>query len=221
MSVFDRKYTATLDLKTLLWLWSVLASVSNDEVKRVRDKIFGSLQEVNPETTQSLPDRWQKFHDSVVKMNQTYDLPVNESPTLLPSQYIRTQQFMDILRAEVDEGEDLITELKDQPFINTEDRLGLLTDLADWYGDIIVYVTSEAIRNGIPIMKVLELIMASNQTKLGEDGKPIKDENDKFLKGPFFVPPEPAIKELLTELRDNREATDETDSINIVRDILP
>ena len=221
MSVFDRKYTVTFDLRTLLWLWNILACTSNDELKRARDKIFGSLQEVNPETTKSQPDSWQKFYDSVVKMNETYELAVNQSPTLLTSQYIRTQQFMDILRAEVDEGEDLITELKEQPFINTEARLDLLTSLADWYGDIIVYVTSEAIRNGIPIMKVLELIMASNGTKLGEDGKPIKDENDKFLKGPFFVPPEPAIKELLSELRGNKVLADETDSINIVRDILP
>ena len=196
MSVFDRKYAVTLELKTVFWLWNILSSSNEDKITRVRDKLFGSLQEVNPETPQSQPDNWQQFHASVVKMNKTYDLPVNESPKLLVNQAIRTQQFMDILRKELAEGDDILT------------KLHTLTALADWYGDIIVYVTSEAIRNGIPIMEVLKLIMDSNQTKLGEDGKPIKDENDKFLKGPNFVPPEPAIKLLLSKLRGNKVLAD-------------
>ena len=220
MSVFDRKYTTTLDLKTLFWLWNILSSANNDEVKRVRDKIFGSLQEVNSETTQSQPDRWQKFHDSVVKMNQTYDLPVNESPKLLPNQAIRTQQFMDILGKELAEGDDILTKLQAQETFNSEDTLYTLTALADWYGDMIVYIVSEAVRNGIPIMDVLGLVMDSNQTKLGEYGKPSKDENDKFLKGPFYIPPEPAIKKLLAKLRGNNVLADETDNINTFRDML-
>ena len=218
MSVFDRKYAATFDLRTLLWLWNVLASTSNDEVKRVRDKIFGSLQEVSPEINQSQPDRWQQFYDSVVKMNQTYDLTVNESPKLLVNQAIRTQQFMDILKKELVEGDDILTKLQTQGTFNNADTLYTLTALADWYGDIIVYVTSEAVRNGIPLMNILELIMASNQTKLGGDGKPIKDENDKFLKGPNFVPPEPVIKLLLSKLRGNKVLADEVEAINVFRD---
>lgn len=208
MSVFDKKYTVTLELKTLFWLWNILSSSNEDKITRVRDKLFGSLQEVNPETLQFQPDNWQQFHASVVKMNKTYDLPVNESPKLLPNQAIRTQQFMDILRKELAEGDDILTKLQSQGTFNSEDTLYTLTDLADWYGDIIVYVTSEAVRNGIPLMNVLELIMASNQTKLGGDGKPIKDENDKFLKGPNFVPPEPAIKLLLSKLRGNKVLAD-------------
>lgn len=220
MSVFDRKYTATLSLKTLFWLWQALSEQGKEGSRIIRDKIFGSLQEVNSETTQSHPDKWQEFHASVVKMNKTYELPVNESPKLLPNQAIRTQQFMDILRKEIAEGDDILTKLQSQGTFNSEDTLYTLTALADWYGDIIVYVTSEAIRNGIPLMGVLELIMASNQTKLGEDGKPIKDENDKFLKGPNFVPPEPAIKLLLSNLRGNKVVADEVEAINAIRSWL-
>lgn len=204
MSVFDRKYTATFDLRTLLWLWNVLASTSTDEVKRVRDKIFGSLQEVSPETTQPKLDSWKEFHASVVKMNQTYELPVNQIPTLLPNQAIRTQQFIDILNKEIDEGYEMLNSLQGQQVFTEKTELDSLTELADWYGDMVVYIMSEAIRNGIPLMEVLKLIMDSNQTKLGEDGKPIKDENDKFLKGPFYVPPEPAIKELLSIQLDSK-----------------
>ena len=200
MSVFNKHYSVTLDTKTVLELWHTLSIINSSEVMRVRDKLFNDLQETNPEAGNCQVDSWQEFHASVVKMNKIYELPVNESPKLLPNQAIRTQQFMDILRKELAEGEDILTKLQSQGTFNNEDTLDTLTALADWYGDIIVYVTSEAVRNGIPVMEVIKYIMASNQTKLGEDGKPTKDENDKFLKGPFYLPPEPAIKELLSKL---------------------
>jgi len=144
-------------------------------------------------------DKWDKFFDSVKKMNETYELPVANSPSLLANQAIRTQQFLDIMRKELSEGDEMLFTLQGQFAFSEEGRLEALTQLADWYGDMIVYITSEAIRNGIPIMEVLEIIMASNMTKLGEDGKPIKDENDKFQKGPNFIPPEQKIKELLKQ----------------------
>ncbi|RCM47979.1 hypothetical protein PA37_06700 [Pseudomonas aeruginosa] len=50
---------------------------------------------------------------------------------------------------------------------------------------------------GIPLEAVLDLIMDSNESKLGADGKPIYDENGKFLKGPNYWKPEPQIKKLL------------------------
>ncbi len=208
MSVFDKKYTVTLELKTLFWLWNILSSSNEDKITRVRDKLFGSLQEVNPETLQFQPDNWQQFHASVVKMNQTYDLPVNQIPTLLPNQAIRTQQFIDILNKEIDEGYEMLNSLQGQQVFTEKTKLDSLTELADWYGDMVVYIMSEAIRNGIPLMEVLQIIMESNMTKLGEDCKPIKDKNDKFLKGPNFVAPEPAIKELLSKLRGNKVLAD-------------
>jgi predicted HAD superfamily Cof-like phosphohydrolase len=45
---------------------------------------------------------------------------------------------------------------------------------------------------------VLDVIMDSNESKLGADGKPIYDANGKFLKGPNYWRPEPRIKALLT-----------------------
>lgn len=154
-------------------------------------------QQASPTYEPTQTDKWDKFFDSVKKMNETYELPVANLPTLLPNQAIRTQQFLDIMRKELSEGDEELFTLQSQFAFTEEDRLNTLTHLADWYGDMIVYITSEAIRNGIPIMEVLEIIMASNMTKLGEDGKPIKDENDKFQKGPNFIPPESAIKETL------------------------
>jgi len=47
---------------------------------------------------------------------------------------------------------------------------------------------------------VLDVIMDSNESKLGADGKPIYDANGKFLKGPGYWKPEPKIKALLEGL---------------------
>jgi len=66
----------------------------------------------------------------------------------------------------------------------------LLVTLADWFGDLTVYIRSEALKFGIPLESVLSCIMGSNFTKLGEDGQPVKNENGKVLKGPNFAPPE-------------------------------
>ncbi|CAB5515132.1 hypothetical protein LMG26857_04196 [Achromobacter anxifer] len=69
--------------------------------------------------------------------------------------------------------------------------------VADLLGDVIVYCRSEALKYGIPLEEVLAIIMDSNENRLGADGKPIYDENGKFLKGSNYWKPEPKIKELL------------------------
>lgn len=69
----------------------------------------------------------------------------------------------------------------------------ILVMIADWLGDMQVFNRSEALKYGIPLESVLNCIMGSNFTKLGDDGRPIKDENGKFLKGPNFLPPEDHI----------------------------
>ena len=52
-------------------------------------------------------------------------------------------------------------------------------------------------QNQIIIQDVLEIIMKSNFSKLGGDGKPIIDERGKILKGPNFQPPEPDLEKYL------------------------
>jgi hypothetical protein len=120
----------------------------------------------------------------------------------------------------VDDSEGLQVKLK----LRKEDELWLsyaeveeriLVNIADWFADIAVYNRSEAMKFGIPLEAVQQIVMGSNFTKLGEDGNPIKDENGKFLKGPNFIPPEEAIHALLfrkEELLDEAfELTNEAD----------
>jgi len=72
-----------------------------------------------------------------------------------------------------------------------------LVEIADLLGDIVVYCRSEALKYGIPLEGVLDIIMDSNESKLGADGLPIYNEDGKFLKGPNYWRPEPMIRALL------------------------
>jgi hypothetical protein len=67
----------------------------------------------------------------------------------------------------------------------------VLVSLADWLGDMIVYIRSEGLKYGLPIESALSCIMGSNFTKLDENKQPIVDvATGKVQKGPNFEPPE-------------------------------
>jgi predicted HAD superfamily Cof-like phosphohydrolase len=139
-------------------------------------------------------------------MNKMYELPVQEVPSLNTYSAKRLDAFLDIIVEELKEGD----AIHESMTLGIEDEVTQLTDLADWFADMIVYIYSEATRCGIPLAEVLQIVMDSNESKLDEDGKPIKDGRDKFLKGPNYWKPEPKIKELLLKkLGVDREGKDQ------------
>ena len=135
------------------------------------------------------------FLDDIRKMTSLYGQPVNDKPTLLGINQLIN--FKSILAEEVDEVDEIIETYKSKgDSLSHEDKIKLLTEIADWLGDIVVYSANEATKHGINLAPVLDIIMQSNFSKLGADGKPIKDERGKFLKGPNYWKPEPKISEL-------------------------
>ena len=130
------------------------------------------------------------FLGDILKFNEMYKIQSNDKPTDLGAQ--RLMQFKEILSEELDEA-DLIIK-------NYHGGLGDLTDISDWLGDIIVYCASEARRWGLPVEGILKIIMDSNFSKLGDDGKPIYDERNKVMKGSNYWKPEQKIFELLIEV---------------------
>ena len=139
------------------------------------------------------------FYQHIERFNSMYQLDSNTKPTLLSPERVR--QFHDILSEEVNEGLDLATKyeavVSNQSTVSDEQKLALLTELGDWLGDMVVYCASEARRWGLPLGGILEVIMQSNFSKLGEDGKPIYDHRGKVMKGPGYWKPEPKISQLL------------------------
>ncbi len=134
------------------------------------------------------------FSEDIKRFNAMYALPVNEQPTLeigVPLQE-RLRAFKSILGEELDEIDDIVAAAE-----NAAPALEVLTMLADLLGDIQVYCASEMRKFGLPQDEVLAIIMQSNFSKLGADGKPIYDERGKVQKGPGYWKPEPKISELL------------------------
>lgn len=140
------------------------------------------------------------FYDDIYQFNQIYKLPSPNKPELLSKD--RIDAFRDILTEEINEAEEISEKyaemLREQGGdLDENARLEVLTDLADWLGDIVVYCASEARRWGLPLKQILDVIMESNFSKLGDDGQPIYDHRGKVLKGPRYWKPEPRIRDLL------------------------
>jgi NTP pyrophosphatase (non-canonical NTP hydrolase) len=132
------------------------------------------------------------FAQRIAAMNAMYKLPANERPTLSPDTADRLVKFKATLLDEVHEIDEIVKLAR-----SGSDPMDISVAIADLLGDIVVYCRSEALKYGIPLEDVLEVIMDSNESKLGADGKPIYDVNGKFLKGPNYWKPEPRIRVLL------------------------
>ncbi len=141
------------------------------------------------------------FIDRIRRMNEIFDIERNETPMYLGVDRLR--KFRKTIRDELFELDDIVeTALSNEhgPVTSEgEASLAVMVSLADFLGDVVVYAFSEARRWGIPIDQVLHAIMDSQDSKL-VDGKALKDEHNKFLKGPDYKPPEPAIQKILEAL---------------------
>jgi len=132
------------------------------------------------------------FAQRIAAMNAMYKLPASDTPTLPANVADRLLKFKATLLDEVQEIDEISAAVA-----NGAAPAEVLTALADLLGDVIVYCRSEALKYGLPLEEVLDVIMDSNESKLGADGKPIYDANGKFLKGPNYWKPEPRINALL------------------------
>ena len=132
------------------------------------------------------------FAKRIALMNSMYRLPANQTQTLPADVADRLQKFKKTLSDEVNEIDDIIALAKEGA-----SPVDVAVAIADLLGDVIVYCRSEALKYGLPLEEVLDVIMDSNESKLGADGNPIYDANGKFLKGPNYWKPEPKIRELL------------------------
>ena len=143
-----------------------------------------------------------EFDQEIKRFNTMYGLPTLDTPgmpyvgdatrTARQKTIDRLRNFKDILLEELDEVGEIIAKIEvgDAP-----DEV--LTDLADWLGDIQVYCASEMRKFGLDNSVVLGVIMASNFSKLGKDGKPIFDDRGKVMKGPDYWRPEPMIRKYI------------------------
>lgn len=132
------------------------------------------------------------FHERISTMNTMYRLAANDVPAIPVDVADRLVKFKVTLMDEVHEIDDIVAMAT-----SGATKLDVAVAIADLLGDVIVYCRSEALKYGLPLEEVLDIIMDSNESKLGADGNPIYDQNGKFLKGPSYWKPEQKIRELL------------------------
>jgi len=132
------------------------------------------------------------FAQRIASMNAMYRLPAHDKPTLPDDVPDRLTKFKATLLDEVHEIDEIVALSK-----NGAPAVDIAVAVADLLGDIMVYCRSEALKYGLPLEEVLEIIMDSNESKLDASGQPIYDANGKFLKGPNYWKPEPRIRQLL------------------------
>jgi hypothetical protein len=142
---------------------------------------------------------------AVRSMNKMYELSCPDVPTLpTDGRALETQlsNFVHRMHSELAEVEEIAVMIQQfeaglrGDIADPPDELDVLTALADWFFDLAIYAMSEAAKFGIDATPA-GIIMASNFSKLGEDGKPIKDEFGTFKKGPNYWMPEPMIRQYL------------------------
>ncbi len=174
--------TVSIELRTSKELGEAVRAMTPGKVFVLDDHVFDS------------------FYEQIDRFNALYRLPRPPAPTLgaLGQTWLaRMDQFLKVFREEVAEGEELAATYT-AVNLTKEGELAVLTQLADWFGDMVVYIASEARKYGIPLARVVEIIMDSNFSKLGADGKPLYDEaTGKVLKGPNYWKPEPKLRELI------------------------
>jgi predicted HAD superfamily Cof-like phosphohydrolase len=165
---------------------------------------------VKPIDSSVISINFRSFESQILYFNGMYSLPIASYPTILPVAVDtaerrnlanfttiglvaeRLKEFKKILLDEVSEVEDIIAKCEE----STSTEEDILTELADWLCDIQIYCASEMVRFGLPQKECMNIIMASNFSKLGADGKPILADG-KVQKGPFYWKPEPRLKQML------------------------
>ena len=110
----------------------------------------------------------------VKKFMETFGQEV-KTKAEFPSDKIINLRY-DLIKEELDEFEEAIKSKN-------------LKEIADSLTDILYVTYGAGHAFGIDLDKCFEEVQRSNMSKLGEDGKPIYNENGKVMKGPKYFEP--------------------------------
>tara|TARA_B100001939_G_C16487024_1_gene423846 strand:+ start:60 stop:431 length:372 start_codon:yes stop_codon:yes gene_type:complete len=112
--------------------------------------------------------------DSVKKFMKTFGQEVKEKAGF-PNEKITSLRY-DLIKEELDEFKEALDK-KD------------IKEVADALTDILYVTYGAGHAFGIDLDKCFQEVQNSNMSKLGEDGKPIYNDNGKVMKGPNYFKP--------------------------------
>ena len=125
-----------------------------------------------------------KYEEMVKQCHQAMEMSIDApySKALLELRKRLIEEEVNELNVEIDT---LMKELDETGEIKRETKLKMYKELAD-----VQYVVSGmVVALGIPMEEVFKRVHESNMSKL-VDGKPLKREDGKFLKGPNYKKPD-------------------------------
>jgi len=112
--------------------------------------------------------------EKVKKFMETFGQEIKEKASF-PNDKITSLRY-DLIKEELDEFKEAIDK-KD------------IKEVADALTDILYVTYGAGHAFGIDLDKCFEEVQNSNMSKLGNDGKPIYNENGKVMKGPNYFKP--------------------------------
>lgn len=128
--------------------------------------------------------KMNKYEELVKECHKAMELSIDDaySVELLTLRKKLINEETEELNIEIDT---LINELNTKGSISKETKIQMFKELAD-----LQYVLSGMVVSlGIPMEEVFQRVHNSNMSKL-VDGKPLKREDGKFLKGPNYKKPD-------------------------------
>lgn len=135
------------------------------------------LLTISPKQSTILKTNVSFYETAAHEFRNAYELPLGLTTSSLKlQQTLIDEEHLEVAHAYLDLREDIR---------NKRAREHLLKELAD-----LVYVCQQmAACFGWDLQTAYNRVHASNMSKLGEDGKPIRREDGKILKGPNYFEP--------------------------------
>lgn len=120
---------------------------------------------------------YDQYQTRAVQFREAYQLPIGLTTTSLKlQQTLIDEEHLELAHAYLDLRDDIT---------NKRAREHMLKELAD-----LVYVCHQmASAFGWDLQMAYNQVHASNMSKLGSDGKPMRREDGKILKGPNYFEP--------------------------------
>ena len=112
--------------------------------------------------------------NQAIEFRRAYNIP-NDLSLRTTQKNLIVEEFKEFLQADLE-----------MALMHPPDREACFKELAD-----LVYVCAQYAENmDWDLEQALRRVHKSNMSKLGDDGKPVKREDGKVLKGPNYKPPD-------------------------------
>jgi NTP pyrophosphatase (non-canonical NTP hydrolase) len=85
-------------------------------------------------------------------------------------------------------------------YLNDRENIDARSELLKEMADLVFVVYQMSAYLGFDLDEAMDRVFKSNMSKLGDDGKPVRREDNKVLKGPNYQPP--SLLDLVSPLND-------------------